>query len=181
MSTVSNSVNSVNSVNSYSAVLPPSPMVFFSLKTWLVWSENCGYPSKMMMSFMNSPLLQKTFNAVILSALGFSCRFLFLFLEERRIPCNRWWFFGSAPQCSFLLWTMSDAHWTSSKSAVLVNKLVELDSRGWGTMSGAKRPQVAESREEQKELAGTKKGMVTAMREGTTKSSQRLRSDWTPL
>ena len=29
MSTVSNSVNSVNSVNSYSAVLPPSPMVFF--------------------------------------------------------------------------------------------------------------------------------------------------------
>ena len=32
--TVSNSVNSVNSVdsvNSYSAVLPPSPMVFFSL------------------------------------------------------------------------------------------------------------------------------------------------------
>ena len=29
MSTVSNNVNSVNSVNSYSAVLPPSPMVFF--------------------------------------------------------------------------------------------------------------------------------------------------------
>ena len=26
-----NSVNSVNSVNSYSAVLPPSPMVFFSI------------------------------------------------------------------------------------------------------------------------------------------------------
>ena len=33
MSTVSNSVNSVNSVNSYSAVLPPSPMVFFSSVT----------------------------------------------------------------------------------------------------------------------------------------------------
>ena len=29
MSTVSNSVNSFNSFNSYSAVLPPSPMVFF--------------------------------------------------------------------------------------------------------------------------------------------------------
>ena len=29
--TVSNSVNSVNSVNSYSAVLPPSPMVFFHI------------------------------------------------------------------------------------------------------------------------------------------------------
>ena len=28
-----NSVNNVNSVNSYSAVLPPSPMVFFLLKT----------------------------------------------------------------------------------------------------------------------------------------------------
>ena len=49
-------------------------------------------------------------------------------------------------------------------------------------MSGAKRLQVAESREEQKELARTKMGMVrekvTAMREeGTTKSCQRLRSD----
>ena len=32
MSTVSNSVNSVNSVNIYSAVLPPSPMVFFYSK-----------------------------------------------------------------------------------------------------------------------------------------------------
>ena len=30
MSTVSNSVNSVNSVNSDSAVLPPSPLVFFT-------------------------------------------------------------------------------------------------------------------------------------------------------
>ena len=50
-------------------------------------------------------------------------------------------------------------------------------------MSGAKRLQVAESREEQKELAWTKIGMVkegekvTAMREGTTKSCQRLKSD----
>ena len=34
MSTVSNSVNSVNSVNSYSAVLPPSPMVFLSKVTF---------------------------------------------------------------------------------------------------------------------------------------------------
>ena len=159
----------------------------YTLNAWVVWIENRGYQPKMMMSFMNSPLLQKTINAVILSALGFSCRFFFLFLEERPIPCNRWWFFGSAPQCSFLLWTMSDAHWTSSKSAVLVNMLVELDSRGWGTMSGAKRLQVAESREEQKELAWTKIGMVkegekvTAMREGTTKSCQRLKSDWTPL
>ena len=28
---MSNSLNSVNSVNSYSAVLPPSPMVFFNM------------------------------------------------------------------------------------------------------------------------------------------------------
>ena len=32
VSTVSNSVNSVNSVNSYSAVVPPSPMVFLFLE-----------------------------------------------------------------------------------------------------------------------------------------------------
>ena len=50
-------------------------------------------------------------------------------------------------------------------------------------MSGAKRLQAAESRKEQRELARTKMGMVregkkvTAMREGTTKSCQRLRSD----
>ena len=34
MSTVSNSGKSVNSVNSYSAVLPPSPMVFFLVEMW---------------------------------------------------------------------------------------------------------------------------------------------------
>ena len=28
----------------------------YTLNTWLVWSENRGYPPKMMTSFMNSPL-----------------------------------------------------------------------------------------------------------------------------
>ena len=54
MSTVSNSVNSfnsvnsvnnVNSVNSYSAVLPPSPMVFYILYDIYVSSVYC-YPDK---------------------------------------------------------------------------------------------------------------------------------------
>ena len=37
--TVSNSVNSVNSVNSYSAVLPPSPMVFLYCETCRRYEE----------------------------------------------------------------------------------------------------------------------------------------------
>ena len=41
--TVSNSVNSVNSVNSYSAVLPPSPMVFFFIKIHLVNSSASSF------------------------------------------------------------------------------------------------------------------------------------------
>ena len=45
MSTVSNSVNSinsVNSVNSYSAVLPPSLMVFLY---WYIYRQKCSYVS----------------------------------------------------------------------------------------------------------------------------------------
>ena len=44
--TVLNSVNSVNSFNSYSAVLPPSPMVFFNWQN-MSWSQPellYGYP-----------------------------------------------------------------------------------------------------------------------------------------
>ena len=37
-----NSVNSVYSVNSYSAVLPPSPMVFFKQRTTWLWKFNCN-------------------------------------------------------------------------------------------------------------------------------------------
>ena len=31
--------------------------VHYTLNTWVVWNENCGYPPKMMTSFMYSPFL----------------------------------------------------------------------------------------------------------------------------